>query len=166
MAGRLRLLLDEIEGRLTTAYAVSPAPLTFGFGTKDINEHDSAPRVVWVPVAASHTAAEKQTTNGKSVLTRNPTVVAHCWGASFDELEELVHQVILAVHGSARADASHLGEEWPPEMVTHHGCVALVKFSVKVPVLKAPLQVVQPRALEKDTTGSAPGDGNIDWGES
>lgn len=163
---RITTLIAEIEAKLTKVYAddYPDAKLTFGFGAKDLDRIDGTPRLTWIPLRASFTAPEKQG-KGKSVITRNPLIGAHCWGGSYDDAEELVHQLILALRSSAHADVDLQGEDWPPELHTHDGIVAVVSFSVKVPVIRPPLRTVQANKLEADTAGAAQGDGNLDWGE-
>jgi hypothetical protein len=163
---RITALLAELEATLTTAYGAVGSPIAFGFGAKDIDEHNGVPRVVWIHTTSAHDASEKQASGSRSVLTRRPAIVAHCWCQTYDELEELVHQVILAGHAAAWGSVMFDGEEWPAELLTHHGVVALVKFNVRVPVLKSPPQTVQARTLVAEATGAASGDGSIEWSET
>jgi len=166
-------LLLELEERLRGIYPT----IAFGFGEKDISRNDLAPpRIVWVPTTGLHSAAEKQSKNPRSVLTRNPAVVAHCWAvddagtganpfAHYDACEALVHDLIVSIYRSAWGSIAFDGEEWLQPDQVDYGHVALVKFSPKVPVLEKTYRKVQVTKLEAEARNVVPGDNNIDWSE-
>lgn len=163
---RIRPLLLELEEKLRAIYDADAPGISFGLGARDVEVHGSPPRIVWIPTTASHGAAEKQSTNPRRLLTRNVRVVAHCWGEDFDGTEQLVHDLLRAIHKSGWGSIALLGEEWVQPTNSDRGFVALVSFAPAVPVVDVTYRKVQPTKLEKETSGAAPGDGVIEWGDS
>lgn len=172
MAARITALLEELEDALRLIY---PA-ITFGLGQKDLSRNDLAPpRVVWVPTVARHLPAEKRVTNPRSLLTRSPTIVAHCWAFDasqqaspkkhFDACEDLVSNLLVRLHDSSWGSIEMGGEEWLQPDDISYGHAALVTFSVKSPVNATVYQTVQLTKLEPNIVGSVAGDTNVDWSE-
>jgi hypothetical protein len=168
---RITALLSELESILTLVYPT----ISFGLGEKDLARQDLAPpRIVWVPTSAKHAAPEKQKTNPRRLLTRTPTIVAHCWAidgvaqtpqAHYDACEDLVHNLLVALHKSVHGSIEMGGEEWLQPTQIDLGHVALVTFIPRVPVVDQTYLTVQLKNLQPDIVGSAAGDGNIDWSE-
>lgn len=165
-------LLAELETKLKELYP----SIRFGLGEKDLARQDLAPpRIIWIPTTAKHTSAEKQKTNPRRLLTRAPSIVAHCWAADtsqdatpmthYDACEALVHNLIVALHKSAWGSIEMGGEEWGQSDHANHGHVALVTFIPKVPVVEQAYVTVQATQLQPQTVGSVAGDSNVDWGE-
>ncbi len=171
MAARVTALLAELETKLKLIYPT----IAFGLGQKDLAHQDSAPpRIVWIPTTAKHTAPEKRQTNPRELLTRVPTIVAHCWAFDannadpkkhFDACEDLVSNLLVSLHKSGWGSIEMGGEEWiqPDEVSFGHAC--LVTFSVKTPVQAKTYLTVQPTNLQPNTVGSVAGDSNVDWDE-
>ena len=164
-------LLTELEAGLRATYPT----ISFGLGEKDLDRQDMAPpRIVWIPTMAKHTAAEKQKTNPRRLLTRAPSIVAHCWAvdtvtqtpkAHVDACEALVHNLIVQLHKSVHGSIEMGGEEWGQPKHTDLGHYALVTFTPRVPVVDQEYTTVQATQLQPDITGSLAGDQNVDWSE-
>lgn len=167
MPARLSALIAELESGLKAlpAYAAPNIPITFGLGAKEVRTNGGPPRIIWVPTSAAHSAPGKDKANPRRCFTREVGVVAHCWGESLDATEQLVHDLIYRLHKSAWGSIQLGGEEWPDDAHVELGLVALVRFVAHVPVETKTYQTVVLTTVQKDTTGSTPGDGNIDWGE-
>ena len=161
----LTSLFAELEQGLTATFEAAGQKITFGIGAKEIARHDAPPRIIWVPADAQHSATEKSRTNPRQVLTRDVGIVAHCWGEDLDATEALVHALLYQRHKSTWGSITMRGEEWPEDAHVESGLVALVRFSVKVPVEAKALQRARISTIAKDTTGAAPGDRELQWGE-
>lgn len=168
MSARLSALLDELEVSLRGTYA---SGITFGRSAKDLNANDAPPRIVWTYPTVAHGAAEKVRIPGvsrpstRSILTRSVQVAAHCWGASLDGAEQLVHDLIAAAHNAAWGSVEFAGEDWPDESHADFGTVGIVRFVARIPVMQPALRTVVPTSLVLDSTGAVFGDRIIEAGE-
>jgi hypothetical protein len=166
-------LLAELETLLRATYPT----ITFGLGEKDLNRQDlPPPRVIWIPTTAKHATAEKQKTNPRRLMTREVTVVAHCWAADtanaptplthMDRCEALVHTLLTALHKAGWGTGIRLGgEDWLQSLHVDFGHAAVVTFMPQVPVFGTTYATVQPTQLQPETSGSTQGDKQVDWNE-
>jgi hypothetical protein len=161
MAGKITDLVAELQ----TALAALHAGVVFGFGAKDLDVHASPPRIVWVPTSVQHQAPEKRTTNPVAILTRRVQMVAHVWGADYDDTEAMVHNLLVRLRATAWGSIEMLGEEWIQPDNIDHGHAALVTFALSLPVHKRTYQTVQATTLEPNTTGATAADGTVEWDE-
>jgi hypothetical protein len=167
-------LLTELEAALRAIYPT----IAFGLGEKDLSRQDLAPpRIVWIPTTVKHGPAEKQRTNPRRLLTREVSIVAHCWAVDtssaptpllhYDACEAVVHNLLGAIHKAGWGTGIRLGgEEWMQSQHIDLGHAALVTFMPEVPVLAQVYATAQPTGLQPDAVGAVPGDQKIDWGES
>lgn len=165
MPARMSTFLAELATKLAPLFDPS-RKLTVGFGSSNIAHHDAPPRIVWVPIDGRFASAEKSQKNPKAYLTRVPMIAAHCWGETYDATEELVHRLLGVIHLASHGSYELGGESWPLDDDGHHGTLAIVTFGIKVPVVGPTLGTVKPTTYQRDTTGSAQGDGYLDWGET
>jgi hypothetical protein len=171
MAARVTALLSELETALKVIYPT----IGFGLGQKALAHQDTAPpRIVWIPTVAKHSAPEKNKTNPRRLITRAPTIVAHCWAFDpaqsdpkkhYDACEDLVSNLLVALHKSTWGSIEMGGEEWLQPDEISHGHAALVTFSVRSPVEDKTYQTVQLTQLQPNIVGSVAGDSNVDWSE-
>lgn len=167
-------LLTQLEVALRSTYP----KITFGLGEKDLDRQDLAPpRVVWILTTVKHAAADKQKTNPRRLLTREVSIIAHCWAADdasaatplthLDACEAMVHDLIVAIHRAGWGTGIRLdGEEWMQSKHINLGHAALVTFVPLVPVHSVTYGVApKPLGLGPDIAGSLPGDQKIDWSE-
>jgi hypothetical protein len=157
-------LFDEIEGRLRPLY--TDAPLTFRRGTKTRAQNDAPPRIVWTMPQGTFEAADKGLRRNRRLITRVLNISAVCWGKDLDATEQLVHDLLVALHRTAWGSIAMVGEQWPDDADDEIGLVAVVTFAVKIPVEEPALRTVNVTGVDPDTTGTVQGDGNLDWGES
>jgi hypothetical protein len=165
-------LLAELQTALRGIYPT----IAFGLGEKDLARQDSAPpRIVWIPTTVTHAGASKQQTNPKSLITRKPSIVAHCWAhdpndhdplAQYDACEALVHNLLVQLHKSAHGSLAIDGEDWMTATHVDLGYAALVTFTPQVPVQARTYETVQLSKLEPNIVGSVAGDSNVDWSET
>lgn len=165
MPARLSTFLTELETRLKPLY-LAPNDLQFRRGASARDHNDGTPRIAWVVGEVRHLPPEHAGRKNKRVLTRQVNVAARCWGKDFEETEQLVHDLIVAVHQAAEGSVLFVGEEWPEPETSDLGDLGVVTFAVNVPVEEAPRPTVVPTTYEMDSTGAAQGDGFLDSGES
>lgn len=169
-------LLTELETALTSIYQGQGQKIGFGLGAKDVDRQDlGPPRIVWVPTTTKHSPATKESRNPRSVLTRELSIIAHCWAvdassnrtpkSNFEACEALVQNLIVQLQKSTWGSLEMNGEEWVAPHHGDHGHAALVTFIVRSPVLKKTYQTVQLVDVVAETTDVAAGDSNVDWGE-
>jgi hypothetical protein len=166
----LSALLEELESRLVTIYPT----ISFGTGARDLAHQRALPSVVWVPTTAKHDAPRKST-NPKNLRTRIRTIVAHCWAVadgddpdgrkSLDACDELVSNLIVALHKVAWGSVRTVGEDWIQPDEISHGHACLVTFEIETPVQDRPYVKAKIATIQADTVGSVAGDTNVDWGE-
>lgn len=170
---QLSALLDELEARLVAIYG--DGKIAFGLGKKELESNASAPpRITWVPLSAKHGAAVKTKANPRSLLTREITIVAHCWAVDhadsspkkqLDACESLVNNLCVVLHKAAWGSVVMGGEEWLQSDNADLGHVAYVTFTIQQPVADRVYQTVQPTILQPEVSGVAPGDNDVAWGE-
>lgn len=175
MSTTLALLL-EIENGLRQTYEAQGRKISFGLGAKHLDNQELAPpRIVWIPTTTKHSAASKERTNPKAILTREVSIVAHCWAvdasanrtpeSNFDACEVLVKNLLVQLHKSAWGSIEMSGEEWVAPHHGDHGHAVLVTFVAKSPVQRTTYQTVQLVDVVAETANVAAGDSNVDWGE-
>jgi hypothetical protein len=165
-------LLAELEAVMREVYPT----ITFGLGEKDLARNDSGPpRVVWIPTQVTHGPPRKEKSTERRILTRDVTVVAHCWAADttspsplthYDACEKLVQDLLVKLHKSAWGSIRMGGEEWAQSSHADQGHAALLTFVASVPVEARTYQTVQITALQPDIAGSIAGDSQVDWAET
>lgn len=162
---RITALFAELETKLKALPAYADT-LTFRIGANERAQQDAPPRVTWVLTQGTLAFPEKKTRATKRLYTRRLQVAAVCWGKDLDEVEQLLHDLVWTLHASTWGSLQLVGETWPEQHDMHHGVVAVLTFEVHIPVEEPALQTTKITTIENDTTGSAQGDGRIDWGET
>lgn len=81
--------VEEILAQLSTAMGVTNA-----IGKKEKDEHSSSNRIVWVPKKGKFAAPREQPDDGHAEAEERIIFDVTVWGATFDQLEDLVHKLI------------------------------------------------------------------------
>lgn len=162
---RITALFSELETKLKALPAYKDT-ITFRLGADERAQEDAPPRIAWVLTQATFSGAEKRARSTRRLITRRLQVAAVCWGKDLDELEQLLHDLIWTLHKTTWGSLELVGETWPEQQATHHGLVAVLTFAVQIPVEEPALPTTKITTIENDTTGSAQGDGLLDWGET
>lgn len=162
MTATLSQILADAQARVTIS------GLTWAIGARELAKISAPPRVVWVPSRDQIGPKEVASRENPSIYTRFAGVNAHCWGASLEATETLLHAVIAALYATAHGSLRVAGVEWAaPEVVTR-GELAILSFALAIPVLKltTPTQAVEITSVEDESTGAVAGDGILTSGET
>lgn len=140
--------------------------ISFATGSREKLTNREPPAIVWLPTSARHLPAEKMKTEPRELAARAMQVVAWCYGKDVDRVEQLVHDLIAILHKGSWGSYELGGETWSEDENTQHGLVALVQFSVRIPVHSSKrYKEVVPTKFAGDPQGSTQGDGVLQWKE-
>jgi len=162
VTARVAQILADAQAR------VSITGLVWTIGARSIAQNSAPPRVVWIPTRDQIGPKEVASRANPSIYTRLAGVQAHCWGASLEATETIVHAVIAALYATAHGSLRVAGVEWPaPETVTR-GELAILSFALAIPVLKltTPTQTTNITSVADESTGAVAGDGILVSGET
>ena len=107
-------------------------------GAEHLRKHGAPPRIVWTPGRRETIGpAAKGGWNPRPLRTRNAALDAHCWGADLASTEQLLNDVVAAVHAVAHGAYQTPGVEWfgVDGDVVKVGFVAVVSFTFEVPIV-------------------------------
>jgi hypothetical protein len=152
MASRFETLLAAIRAQ----YAGDADTGPFLVGAEHLHEHRNWQRVVCAIVggpinAPTHGAQGRETADGgrvDCVFERRPTVQFALWGDTFEQAENRLHALLLAIENvTAQADValSDLQEAWvrtTTEAVTEGGSLVVLSARVQFDVLTTDANVV------------------------
>lgn len=143
--------------------------LSYAVGRRAQVIADTPPRVVWVLGAGTGAAAVKNGFPGgrRSLLTRQPTLRAVCWGKDLDAASDLASAVCAAMVRRYGGRIPFLGEEWADDAAaTDYGEGVVLSWRWSIAVLdRAPSRVTVTSATP-DTSAATTGDGVLHLGES
>lgn len=168
--GRLALFLDAVDEELCTLrpdlFRDDPCVKKLPRGRKELGRQKCPPSVVWVPLKGNFEGAEKTREKiAKNLYARKLMVGARIWAADYDAVDALIADVVNAVHTKAWGIAKPAEEEWTAEEDADLGVACVVVFEVTLRVPRKDRTRTRALTLAADTTGSAKGDGYIDWSE-
>lgn len=153
--------LEDIVAAFTTE--LDDSTVTIAIGRKELHRNVEPPRIVFERIGGDVAMTQdigRQDIGGtdgtRQLLTRNLTVKAHCWGATEEIAEQLMHNAIVAMHNVAQGSLLVGSEEWPNEATegdTTLGEEVTIEFGLQIPVVDA-LQVL---ALPADTDFASTG---------
>ncbi len=142
--------------------------LTYQVGRRYLVQQGTPPRVVWMLGGGSPTPAVKKDFPGgrRSLLTRNPTLTAVCWGRDLTATSALVTAVIAAVQRRYAGRIRFLGEDWSADPVsTDYGEVAVLSWAWPIAVLDRAPTRARVNSTTPDTSAAVAGDGALHLGE-
>lgn len=141
---------------------VLPAAASMLLGGEHLARGGKPPRIVMVPVGGPGSAsrmgpAGARSSNPRALRERNVGIDFHCWGADEDGAEELLNELISAVHSFSVGAYDFEGESWPEGNADSAvlGRLVVVRLVVRAPVLDR-TQATGRIATTKITTVSTP----------
>lgn len=166
MTALLTQALTEAQG-----YMADVTGLAWGFGRLEDARRAAPPRIVWVPQQApSYGTPQAVGGHQRALYKRTVRVEAHVWGATYEQAEQLVYRLAQALRKTALTSYHPLGESWtteaPAAAQRDLGAYVVVLFDIDLVITDAPLAVAQVQTVAFDPSGSAPGDGELDAGET
>lgn len=121
--------------------------------------HGSPPRVAFTYLSASTDKAQKPMHQGQGSLgVRRVQLVAHIWGKSLDDAEDLL--MAFAAIGSEAMNPSYfnlLSEDWTTSQALHtnNGAVVLATFEIVLPLMRLPWELARVQQMPiKQTVGA------------
>ncbi len=143
------MALDElIHAVVKTFNDARPFRTPSFIGEKHIAQHDTPPRLVWVPSADSFGPPVQVGANPKSYATRVAGVDCAVWGEDLAKTEEMVNDLIVALHREcmSRGNYELRGGEWiTAGELTNNGIVFLLHLAIAVPIVGRPATPVRPQ---------------------
>lgn len=143
--------------------------LSYAIGRRTQVIADTPPRVVWVLGGGTGAAAVKTSfpAGRRSLLTRQPTLRAVCWGRDLDAASDLASAVLAAMQRRYGGRIPFLGEDWNDDAaVTDYGEAVVLSWRWSIAVLdRAPSRVTVTSATP-DTSAATTGDGVLHLGET
>lgn len=157
-------LLELVRARLS-----APAASWIVTTADKVADHLAAaaptPRYVWVVTRGRIGPAGKIGGNPRPLYTRELGVELHLWTASLDDAETRLEAVIGALHAEAATSVRFVGENWFTESLVGRGFLVTLTIEVSIPVTRATVPTHQATDVAPDTSGAAPDDGVLQWGE-
>jgi hypothetical protein len=111
------------------------APIPVLLGDEHLEVHGSPPRIVCVPTTDTFAPAEKGGVNPRPLRTRSIGSFWRVWAASHDEAEQLLNDLIVAVH-VVTGGCYQLGEcDWLTKgALTHLGAACDLDVQFLTPI--------------------------------
>ena len=117
-------------------------------GEKYIAQHDTPPRLVWVPSSDFFGAPVQIGANPKTYATRFAGVDCAVWGEDLATTEEMVNDLIVAIHRAciSRGNYELRGGEWTTAgELTNNGIVFMLHLVIQVPIVGPPALPIRPQ---------------------
>jgi hypothetical protein len=148
------MALDTLIHDVVSAFNdARPAIIPSFIGEKHIAQHDTPPRLVWVPFADTFGPPVQVGANPKSYATRVAGVDCAVWGEDLAKTEEMVNDLIVALHREcvSRGNYELRGGEWiTAGELTNNGIVYLLHLAIDVPIVGKPAIPVRPKTEASD----------------
>ncbi len=141
--------------------------LSYQVGRRYLAQHGTPPRVVWVLGAGAGAAAVKNAfpSGRRSLLTRQPTLRAVCWGKDLDAASDLASAICAAMVRRYGGRIPFLGEEWADDpAATDYGESVVLSWRWSIAVLDRAPSTREIASTSLDTTAATTGDGVIHIG--
>ena len=118
-------------------------------GEKYIAQHDTPPRLVWIPTTDSFGPPVKVGANPRSYATRVAGVDCAVWGEDLGKTEEMGNDLIVALHRVcvSRGNYELRGAEWVTAgEFLNNGIVYLLRLAFEIPIVDRPAAVARPQS--------------------
>ena len=141
--------LDSIIHDVVTAFNDGRRqPVPSFIGEKYIAQHDTPPRLVWLPTSDSFGPPVQVGANPKSYATRVAGVDCAVWGEDLAKTETMINDLIVALHREcvSRGNYELRGAEWVTAgELTNNGIVYLLRLAIYIPIVGTPAIPVRPK---------------------
>jgi hypothetical protein len=135
---RFDAIVNDLAERLGPIVAVERT-------RKEIVRHAAPPRIVVVPtggtIGPTQEIGRRDITNNatRSLYQRNLRCEVYCWGRDRSEAEDLLHNVVVALHHGAQGSYQLGAEEWINEREDRfsdllHGEMIMLEAILEVPI--------------------------------
>lgn len=124
------------------------------------------PRYVWVPTFERFGPPERAGGNPRPILTREAGLELHLWSDGYDACEDLLLDVIGALHDEGATSVIFDRVTWTDESAIGRGWLVTLEVRIKTPVTRRAYGTGRAQQVQPDTSDSVADDGNLDWGES
>lgn len=168
--------LDGLVAAVMPDVVTEVAGTTHELSTRALDEHATAPRIVWIPDGDVWGAPQKRTrgggSTGRAIATVMAGVIVHVWGVDRAQTWTLVCAVVRSLRkrlGGADEVLRFGRGAWQSTqgaMTLGESYQLQVAVAIDVPALPDPPTTLRPTGARLDATASVPGDGNLDAGET
>lgn len=144
--------LEDIVAAFTDELA--DATVTIAIGRRELARNNAPPRIVFErfggPIEMTREIGRQDTvedtTGTRQLYQRNFTVKMHCWGATGEQTEQLMHNAIVAMRRAALGSVVPGNEEWTEidDGDTNYGDEVVVDLALQIPVIDELLDLKVP----------------------